>query len=128
MEEKNIFQYYVEAITKNYGNFNGRARRKEYWGFVLINLLVSWGLALGLGAVSPELSIVSTIYSLAVLIPSLALAVRRMHDVGKSGWFILIPIYNLILALTAGDVGANEYGPDPKNPEMGLEVDQIGTE
>lgn len=57
----------------------------------------------------------SNLYSLAVLVPSLAVAVRRMHDVGKSGWYILIPIYNLILAVTEGDNGPNEYGEDPKN-------------
>jgi uncharacterized membrane protein YhaH (DUF805 family) len=45
---------------------------------------------------------------------SIAVAVRRMHDVGKSGWFVLIPIYNLVLAVTEGNKGTNEYGPDPK--------------
>lgn len=50
----------------------------------------------------------------AMLAPSIAVAVRRMHDVGKSGWFVLIPIYNLVLAVTEGDKGTNEYGPDPK--------------
>ena len=54
------------------------------------------------------------IYTLAVLIPSIAVGVRRMHDVGKSGWFLLIPIYNLILACTDGVNGDNEYGADPK--------------
>ena len=56
------------------------------------------------------------LYSLAVLLPSISLAIRRMHDVGKSksGWFILIPIYNLILACTEGDKGPNEYGEDPR--------------
>lgn len=58
-----------------------------------------------------------TIYSLGVLIPAIAVGVRRMHDVGKSGWFLLIPIYNLVLAVTEGEVGENQYGPDPKNPE-----------
>lgn len=60
--------------------------------------------------------ILSTLYSFVVLIPGLAVAVRRMHDVGKSGWYILIPVYNLILVLTPGNSGLNEYGPDPKNP------------
>jgi uncharacterized membrane protein YhaH (DUF805 family) len=54
------------------------------------------------------------IYFLAVLVPSIALAIRRMHDVGKSGWYILIPIYNFILAVTEGDKGPNGYGEDPK--------------
>tara|TARA_B110000459_G_scaffold179685_1_gene205868 strand:- start:986 stop:1153 length:168 start_codon:yes stop_codon:yes gene_type:complete len=55
-----------------------------------------------------------------VLIPGIAVAVRRMHDVGKSGWFILIPIYNIILAFTDGDSGDNKYGPNPK--ESSVEV------
>jgi uncharacterized membrane protein YhaH (DUF805 family) len=57
---------------------------------------------------------IASIYSIAVLIPGIAVAIRRMHDVGKSGWFILIPIYNLILAVTEGQRGPNEYGEDPK--------------
>jgi uncharacterized membrane protein YhaH (DUF805 family) len=69
----------------------------------------------GLGFISPKLTIVSTIYSLAVLIPGIAVAIRRMHDVGKSGWFLLIPIYNIILAITDGEKKSNEYGSNPKN-------------
>lgn len=57
----------------------------------------------------------SSIYSLGVLIPSIAVAVRRMHDVGKSGWYILIPIYNIILAVTDSQPGPNQYGPNPKD-------------
>jgi len=62
----------------------------------------------------------SNIYNLAVLIPGIAVGVRRMHDVGKSGWFLLIPIYNLILACTDGEKGSNLYGLDPKNPEVDI--------
>ena len=69
---------------------------------------------------------INTVYSLAVLVPSIAVGVRRMHDVGKSGWFLLIPIYNLILACTDGQVGPNEYGADPKRPELQDDIDQIG--
>jgi len=54
--------------------------------------------------------VVSYLYSLVAFLPGLAVGVRRMHDVGKSGWFILIPLYNLILALTKGDEGTNEFG------------------
>lgn len=63
---------------------------------------------------SMETGFLNPIYSLAALIPALAVGVRRMHDVGKSGWYLLIPIYNLILAFTEGDAGDNEYGPNPK--------------
>lgn len=97
--------YYV-SVLKNYANFKGRARRAEYWQFVLINAIIS-GL---LTFVLP----LQSIYSLAVLLPSLGVLVRRMHDVGKSGWFGIIPIYNIILACTEGDKGSNEYGEDPK--------------
>ena len=69
---------------------------------------------------------IANAYSLVVFIPSIAVGVRRMHDVGKSGQFLLIPIYNLILAFTDGNVGPNGYGPDPKRPEMLDEIDQIG--
>jgi uncharacterized membrane protein YhaH (DUF805 family) len=61
-----------------------------------------------------EIPQLANVYSLALLVPSIAVGVRRMHDVGKSGWFILIPIYNLILACTEGTQGENEYGADPK--------------
>lgn len=113
-------QYYLKVL-QNYAVFEGRARRKEYWMFVLINLIVS--IIIGqldqlLGTYDPASGVnyLGTIYSLAVLLPSIAVGVRRMHDVGKSGWFLLIPIYNLILAVTEGEVGPNKYGPDPKNP------------
>ena len=103
--------YYLKVL-QNYATFSGRARRSEYWFFVLFNLIISFvfGFVCGLMQV-PQLAI---IYTLAVLIPSIAVAVRRMHDVGKSGWFLLIPIYNLILACTDGVKGENEYGGDPK--------------
>jgi uncharacterized membrane protein YhaH (DUF805 family) len=112
------------AVLKKYADFNGRARRSEYWYFVLFNFIISVVLNVaGLGIGTPFLS---TIYSLAVMLPSLAVAVRRMHDVNKSGWYILIPIYNLILACTEGTSGPNDYGTDPKN-EFFDEIDQWGT-
>jgi uncharacterized membrane protein YhaH (DUF805 family) len=104
--------YYL-AVLQKYAQFNGRARRSEYWYFALFNIIVTIILA-AIGGVI-KLPIVSTLYSLAVLVPSIAVGVRRMHDVGKSGWYLLIPIYNLILACTDGTIGDNEYGPDPKN-------------
>jgi uncharacterized membrane protein YhaH (DUF805 family) len=99
-------------VLKQYADFNGRARRKEYWMFALFNFLISFVIGF-IGGIM-EFTLLGTIYSLAVFIPSIAVAVRRMHDVGKSGWFILIPIYNLILACTNGESGENKYGTDPK--------------
>lgn len=109
--------YYVKVL-QNYVNFEGRARRSEYWYFFLFNVLISVVLAVLGNMVSSKLNILSNIYGLAVLLPGIAVAIRRMHDVGKSGWFCLIPIYNIILCATAGDVGENEYGPDPKAEEI----------
>jgi uncharacterized membrane protein YhaH (DUF805 family) len=115
--------YYL-AVLKKYVDFNGRARRSEYWYFVLFNLIVSVLLLVVDSATkSPFLY---TIYSLGVLLPNIAVAIRRMHDVNKSGWFCLIPIYNLILACTPGTIGTNEYGGDPKQPDMYEEIEQIG--
>lgn len=99
-------------VLKQYSDFNGRARRKEYWMFILFNLIISF--VLRLVGDPMETTSLRNIYSLAVLIPSIAVGVRRMHDVGKSGWFLLIPIYNFILSVSDGDTGNNEYGDDPK--------------
>jgi uncharacterized membrane protein YhaH (DUF805 family) len=104
--------YYIEVL-KNYAQFSGRARRSEYWYFALFSGIIS--VVLSIIGVVMKLPLLGNIYSLAVLLPSIAVGVRRMHDVNKSGWFILIPIYNLILACTDGTPGDNQYGPDPKN-------------
>lgn len=106
--------YFLEVLKK-YAVFSGRARRSEYWYFALFTTIISI-IFLVLDSVL-GLKFLNTIYSLAVLIPSIAVGVRRMHDVDKSGWFILIPIYNLILACTDGTNGENAYGPDPKGRE-----------
>lgn len=100
------------AVLKKYAEFNGRARRSEYWYFFLFNLIISVVLGVIGGVI--HFKYIGNLYSLAVLLPGLAVGIRRMHDVGKSGWFILIPIYNIILAATEGTKGDNEYGPDPK--------------
>lgn len=116
----NAIDWYKKVINQ-YSDFDGRARRTEYWYFFLINFIISLILMLigeGIG-----FYYLDSIYALAVLLPSIAVAVRRVHDVGKSGWFILIPIYNLILMLTEGDAGPNQYGPDPKNPHPGFDFE-----
>lgn len=69
----------------------------------------------GLNFKDKPYGLIYTIYSLATLLPSVSVAIRRMHDVGKSGWFLLIPIYNIILAITDGEKQSNEYGSNPKN-------------
>lgn len=107
-------------VMKNYAVFKGRARRKEYWMFTLISIIISILLSIidvstGMYDEQTGNGVLSGIFSLVILIPSISVGVRRMHDVGKSGWFLLIPIYNIILAATEGEKKTNEYGPDPKN-------------
>ncbi len=108
------------AVLRKYAVFSGRARRTEYWMFVLINLIV----ALVLGAIDGLLGsqgLLGGLYSLAVLIPSLAVAVRRLHDTNRSGWWILINLIPLIgwiifiiFAVQDSQPGANQHGPNPK--------------
>ena len=107
-------QYYLKAL-QNYAVFSGRSTRADYWYFVLFNLIFS--IVVGVIAGVIKLPFLANIYSLAILIPGIAVGVRRMHDVGKSGWYLLIPIYNLILACTEGDYGNNEFGGDPYGAE-----------
>lgn len=110
--------YYIDAF-KNYVNFKGRARRKEYWMFVLFNFIVA--IVLSIIDSLLGITILSTIYSIAVIIPSLALCFRRLHDIGKSGAWILIgliPLVGEIILLvffcTDSQAGENQYGPNPK--------------
>jgi uncharacterized membrane protein YhaH (DUF805 family) len=110
-----MLEMYKKVVMENYANFNGRARRKEYWMFFLVNLIIGFILGFVAGLISPSLTIIGNIYSLAVLVPGIAVAIRRMHDVDKSGWFILIPFYNIYLACQDGTTGPNQYGLDPKN-------------
>ncbi|MBI1228407.1 MAG: DUF805 domain-containing protein [Bacteroidetes bacterium] len=117
------FSWYTKVL-KDYAKFDGRARRSEYWYFFLFNMIISYALMFLGGAI--KFPFLSTVYGLGVLIPGIAVAIRRMHDVGKSGWYCLIPIYNLVLACTEGEKGPNEYGPDPKNPEADIADHLVG--
>lgn len=109
-----MIKYYLEVLKK-FGLFRGRARRAEYWYFGLASTIVS--IILTIIGTAIDFIFINTIYSVVVIVPSIAVGVRRMHDIGKSGWYLLIPIYNLVLLCTAGDEGPNEYGVDPKNPD-----------
>ncbi len=109
--------WYIEVLKK-YAVFQGRASRSEYWYFILFNFLISIGtsfidMAAGTYDYETGSGIINMVYSLAVLIPSIAVACRRMHDVGKSGWFMLIPFYNLYLACLESEPFTNQYGPNP---------------
>ena len=103
--------YYL-SVLKKYTVFTGRARRKEYWMFCLFNLIIA--IALNVVARIIHLPILGTLYSLAVLLPAIAVGVRRMHDTDHSGWWLLLPIVNLIFAITDGQPGDNRFGPNPK--------------
>lgn len=114
------------TVLKKYAVFSGRARRKEYWMFVLFNIIfsvVAVVLDNVLRTASEDLGygLLYGLYSLAVFIPGLAVTVRRLHDVGKSGWWIfisLVPIIGgiwlLVLLATDSQAGENQYGSNPK--------------
>jgi uncharacterized membrane protein YhaH (DUF805 family) len=118
-----MVDYFKLVVFERYAVFEGRAGRAEYWWFFLANLIISFVLQALAGA-SDALLILAVVYSLAVLIPGLAVAVRRLHDTNKSGWWILIslvPFVGVIVLIvflaTDGDQGANQYGnPDPGLP------------
>lgn len=117
---------YLKALT-HYADFHGRARRKEYWMFSLISgvftlalLKLDHLLGLGVAGFGP----IAVAYSLAVVTPSVAVTVRRLHDIDRSGWWILVglvPIIGsiilIVFAATSGGAGVNRYGPDPKAVE-----------
>ncbi|WP_236262992.1 DUF805 domain-containing protein [Aggregatimonas sangjinii] len=124
-----MIDWYKKALVENYANFNGRARRSEYWNFTLVNVFVIIALyvIMILGAIAdiPVLAgiggILVMIFALGTFIPHLAVAVRRLHDTGKSGAFLLlgfVPFVSLILLVfyaTEGDKNTNQYGEDPKD-------------
>ena len=117
--------WYIEVLKK-YAVFSGRARRKEYWFFCLFNIIISIALSIidifVLGADPVEgIGILSTIYTLGIVIPSLAVSVRRLHDTDRTGWWLLIAIIPLIgfivllvFMLLDSTPGENKYGSNPK--------------
>ena len=119
--------YYRDAFTKKFADFDGRARRLEFWTVQRINIYVGIGmvvLAIGASTIHPKLGVpvlaVYGMFSTAWVIPGLALSVRRLHDTGKSGVWILLAFVPLgaflllVFFVTDGDRGTNEFGPDPK--------------
>jgi len=128
-----LFGWYA-AVLKKYADFSGRARRKEYWMFYLCNMIIMFipyifyfaGYMQIVNYDEPGVlfyisSILLGIYGLAIFIPSIAVVVRRLHDVGKSGGYFFVTfipfvggIWLLVLLATAGTIGPNQYGNDPK--------------
>ncbi len=145
-EEKdyNIFDWWKKVVFENFANFNGRARRKEYWSFQLVNLLlliVPYILLIssianaeatgGLGTLGMFACIILIVFALVTFIPSLAVLVRRLHDTNRSGWNFLmglIPLVGGFILLyyyfSEGTAGTNNYGNDPKRPHN--EISEIG--
>ena len=127
-------EWYLKVMKENFSNFSGRARRKEYWMLALIYMIfiiiamvldgaLGLGFDMGYGVTAPYGWIYS-IVALVHLIPAWGVLVRRLHDVGKSGWFMLISlvpiiggIWLLVLLSTDGDSSENAYGPSPKSVE-----------
>lgn len=113
--------YYTDVLKK-YAVFTGRATRKEYWMFFLINLVIS--IVLGLierNVLGMQSAPISSLYSLAVLLPSIGVGIRRLHDTNRSGWWLLIALVPLVGAIvlivflaTDSLPGENQYGPNPK--------------
>ena len=138
-------KYYLNVL-KNYATFSGRARRSEYWYFALFNVIFAVAAmildkALGTnftvetaaGPINLFYGYVYVLYLLFIFLPSLAVLVRRLHDVGKSGWFVLISliplvgsIWILVLLCTDSIPGQNQYGLNPKGIGNYDEIDQVG--
>lgn len=121
------------VLLMNYANFEGRAARSEYWWYYLFTILTGFciGIVDGIILIAMDVPLDSplwiisplvTIFQLAILVPSLAVTVRRLHDIGKSGWYLLlifIPLVGIILLIvwccTDGELLPNAYGPPPTN-------------
>ncbi len=115
--------YFIKVLKENFANFSGRARREEYWYYSLAVFVISAILSVlsKAGIVGVIFSIVSFLFSLCILIPGLAVSVRRLHDTGRSGWWLLIclipligSIVLLVFMVTEGQKGENKWGDDPK--------------
>ena len=140
--EFTALDWWKKVVLENYTNFEGRARRKEFWMFQLLNITSIFVLAFFFGltafAFNDSSSAITYIplgfiilYFLFIFFPSLAVSVRRLHDSNKSGWFYLIGfipyiggIIMLVFYVTEGTNGKNQYGPDPKRPQN--EINEIG--
>ncbi len=111
--------YYLDVLKK-YAVFTGRSRRKEYWIFFLFNIIIGFVLGLVEGFLG-TMGILAIVYALGVLIPGLAVSIRRLHDTDRSGWWLficLVPIVGFIVLLvfmvSDSQPGENRYGPSPK--------------
>ena len=100
------FQTAIRSGFQNYANFKGRASRAEYWWWMLLCLILELTASL-------VHQTIGNFAQLVTLLPSIAVAVRRMHDTDHVGWWMFAPIFNLILALRQGSATENRFGPPP---------------
>ncbi|MEV0724369.1 DUF805 domain-containing protein [Micromonospora purpureochromogenes] len=119
----------IKSVLSQYAGFSGRARRSEYWWFVLFSLILGivagvldGALGTDIGSDPSSTGVIGLIVSLALLLPTLAVAVRRLHDTDRSGWWLLIGLVPLVGAIVLlvffvkdGTRGTNRYGADPKD-------------
>jgi len=115
-----IVDYWKRCVLMRFADFSGRSRRAEYWWFYLANVIVFLVLSV-LGRATALFMVLYVLYALAMFIPSIAVSIRRLHDIDKSGWWLLIglaPIIGgivlLVFAFTDGTRGMNKYGPSEK--------------
>lgn len=98
----------ISVCFKKYVTFSGRASRSEYWFWFLFYLLIYLVGSIVVAAVGNQN--LMYLFILPVALPSVAVSIRRIHDTGRSGWFILVPIYNLVLVCSSSNPGSNKYG------------------
>lgn len=141
MQNLSAFGYFKRAVTERYADFKGRSRRSEYWFFTLFSMIILLpAYFIGVAGAASESGALTAIGfgiyglgALALIVPSLAVAVRRLHDTGRSGWWYLIglvPIIGSIVLLvffcTDSEPGANQWGPNPKTGEADV-IDHLQT-
>ena len=142
VEQKSGFEYFKDVLTNKYADFSGRARRSEYWYFILFSTLLILPayilLVVGLGTESTVLAglggLVTVVAALGLLVPQFAVAVRRLHDTGRSGWWLLlqiVPFGGIVLfvfTVLDSEPGRNKWGPNPKSGVVGGDViDHLST-
>ena len=115
---------FIKVVRDNYTNFEGRARRKEFWMFTLVSLVINVGTLILDASLFSDLGLVNGLYTLAILLPSIAVGIRRMHDINKSGWWLLLWIFPvigwvwlIILHCRDSDIGDNIFGSSDKYPD-----------
>ena len=125
-------EYFIAVVKDNYTNFEGRARRKEYWMFFLFAFIFSTALGIIDGIIGLAPVGVSALFQIAIFVPSIAVGARRLHDVGKSGWwqllyFVLIIgwIPLIIFLCQDSDIGDNEFGSSEKYPHANDDDDDF---